>query len=127
MRGVGKEVNVSDNEMKEVEKIFEVKGDEVREDEKEGGKVLDGGWVGNLRVIEEMEKRGYEIRENDIKGMGENGVEEKRMMGVEKILGVEKKGKSLGDVKLGRSGKGENRKEMGRGIGNSVKKMLKEL
>ena len=127
IRGVGKQLNLSDNEMKEVQKIFQVKPDELSEHQKQAAKLLDAASVGNFRVIQDIQKTGYQITQNDIKAMRENGVQENTIIAVQKIFGLENKGKTLGDVKLASSPKPDNTKEMARPIANTVNKMFNDL
>lgn len=127
IRGVGKQLNLSDYEMKEVQKIFQVKPDELSEHQKQAAKLLDAASVGNFRVIQDIQKAGYQITQNDIKAMRENGVQENTIIAVQKIFGLENKGKTLGDVKLASSPKPDNTKEMARPIANTVNKMFNDL
>lgn len=127
IRGVGKQLNLSDNEMKEVQKIFQVKPDELSEHQKQAAKLLDAASVGNFRVIQDIQKTGYQITQNDIKAMRENGVQENTIIAVQKIFGLENKVKTLGDVKLASSPKPDNTKEMARPIANTVNKMFNDL
>ena len=52
---------------------------------------------------------------------------ENTIIAVQKIFGLENKGKTLGDVKLASSPKPDNTKEMARPIANTVNKMFNDL
>ena len=127
IRGIGKELNLSDNEMKEVQKIFQVKPDELSEQQKQAARLLEATMVGNFRSIQDIQKNGYQLTQNDIKAMRENGVQENTIIAVQKIFGMEGKSKTLGDVKLASSPKPDNTKEMARPIANTVNKMFNDL
>lgn len=127
IRGVGKELNLSDNEMNEVQKIFQVKPDELSERQKQASRLLEAAMVGNFRSIQDIQKSGYQITQNDIRVMKENGVQENTIIAVQKIFGMESNGKTLGDVKLASSPKPDNTKEMARPIANTVNKMFNDL
>lgn len=127
IRGIGKELNLSDNEMKEVQKIFQVKPDELSEQQKQAARLLEATMVGNFRSIQDIQKNGYQLTQNDIKAMRENGVQENTIIAVQKIFGMEGKNKTLGDVKLASSPKPDNTKEMARPIANTVNKMFNDL
>lgn len=127
IRGVGKELNLSDKEMKEVQKIFNVKPEELNEHQKMAARLLEATMVGNFRSIQDIQKSGYQITQNDIRVMRENGVQENTIIAVQKIFGMESKGKTLGEVKLASSPKPDNTKEMARPIANTVNKMFNDL
>lgn len=127
IRGVGKELNLSDNDMKEVQKIFQVKPEELSEKQKLAARLLEAAMVGNFRSIQDLQKSGYQITQNDIKAMRENGVQENTIIAVQKIFGMEEKGKTLGDVKLASSPKPDNTREMARPIANTVNRMFNDL
>lgn len=125
--GVGKELNLSDNEVKEVQSVFKVKPEELSEHQKQAAILLEATMVGNFRSIQDIQKSGYQLTQNDIKIMRENGVQENTLIAVQKIFGMESKSKTLGEVKLASSPKPDNTKEMARPIANTVNKMFNDL
>lgn len=127
IRGIGKELNLSDNEMKEIQNVFHVKPDELGERQKQAARLLEAASTSNFRVIQDIQKSGYKITQSDIKAMRENGVQENTLIAVLKIFGLENKGKTLGDVKLASSPKPDKTKEMARPIANTVNKMFNDL
>lgn len=127
IKGVGKEQNLSENEMKELQKVFQVKPDELSEQQKQAAQLIEAAMVGNFRSIQDIQKSGYQLSQHDIKVMRENGVQENTIIAVQKIFGMEGKGKTLGDVKLASSPKPDNTKEMARPIANTVNKMFNDL
>lgn len=127
IKGVGKEQNLSENEMKELQKVFQVKPDELGEQQKQAARLIEAAMVGNFRSIQDIQKSGYQLSQHDIKVMRENGVQENTIIAVQKIFGMEGKGKTLGDVKLASSPKPDNTKEMARPIANTVNKMFNDL
>lgn len=127
IRGVGKELNLSDNEVKEVQSLFKVKPEELSEHQKQAAILLEATMVGNFRSIQDIQKSGYQLTQNDIKIMRENGVQENTLIAIQKIFGMESKSKTLGEVKLASSPKPDNTKEMARPIANTVNKMFNDL
>ncbi len=127
VRGVGKELNLRDNEMREVEKIFQVKPEELSERQKQAARLLEAAMVGNFRSIQDIQKSGYQITSDDIRKLKENGVQENTIIAIQKIFGMEEKGRTLGDVKLASSQKPDNTKEMARPVANTINRMFNDL
>ena len=127
VKGVARTLGLDERETEEVRTLFGVKTHELSENEKQSRRLVEAALEERYHTIQEIHRSGYQITDKDLALMRESGVQPKTLIAVQKIFGLEKQGKTLGDVKLASTPKPSHLKENTRAIGNTVSRAFNDL
>lgn len=127
VKGVARTLGLDEQETEEVRMLFGVKTHELSENEKQSRRLVEAALEERYHTIQEIQRSGYQITDKDLALMRESGVQPKTLIAVQKIFGLEKPGKTLGDVKLASTPKPSHLKENTRAIGNTVSRAFNDL
>ena len=127
VKGVARTLGLDERETEEVRTLFGVKTHELSDNEKQSRRLVEAALEERYYTIQEIQRSGYQITDKDLALMRESGVQPKTLIAVQKIFGLEKQGKTLGDVKLASTPKPSHLKENTRAIGNTVSRAFNDL
>lgn len=127
IKGIGKEHGLDERQTHEVIQLFGTKPEEQGEHERQAARLLDAAQTDNFHVIQEIQKEGYRLTQEDLTRMRETGVQANTLIAVQKIFGMEGSTKTLGDVKLASTPKPDNSKEMARPIASTINRAFNDL
>ena len=127
IKGIGKEHGLDERQTHEVIQLFDTKPEEQGEHERQAARLLDAAQTDNFHVIQEIQKEGYRLTQQDLTRMRETGVQANTLIAVQKIFGMEGGTKTLGDVKLASTPKPDNSKEMARPIASTINRAFNDL
>lgn len=127
IKGIGKEHGLDDRQTEEINRLFGIKPEIEGARERQSARLLEAAQTGNFQVIQELQKEGYRISQQDLTQMREAGVQANTLIAVQKIFGVEGHTKTLGDVKLASTPKPDNSKEMARPIASTINRAFNDL
>lgn len=127
IKGIGKEHGLDERQTHEVIQLFGTKPEEQGEHERQAARLLDAAQTDNFHVIQEIQKEGYRLTQQDLTRMRETGVQANTLIAVQKIFGMEGSTKTLGDVKLASTPKPDNSKEMARPIASTINRAFNDL
>lgn len=127
IKGIGKEHGLDERQTHEVIQLFGTKPEEQGEHERQAARLLDAAQTDNFHVIQEIQKEGYRLTQQDLTRMRETGVQANTLIAVQKIFGMEGSTKTLGDVKLASTPKLDNSKEMARPIASTINRAFNDL
>ena len=127
IKGIVKEHDLDERQTHEVIQLFGTKPEKQGEHERQAARLLDAAQTNNFHIIQEIQKEGYRLTQQDLTRMRETGVQANTLIAVQKIFGMEGSTKTLGDVKLASTPKPDNSKEMARPIASSINRAFNDL
>ena len=122
IKGIGKEHGLDERQTQEVIQLFGTRPEEQARREKQAERLLEAAQTSNFHVIQEIQKDGYQLSQQDLTRMQSN-----TLIAVQKIFGMEGQNKTLGDVKLASTPKPDNSKEIARPIASTINRAFNDL
>lgn len=127
IKGIGKEHGLDERQTQEVIQLFGTRPEEQAGRKKQAERLLEAAQTSNFHVIQEIQKDGYQLSQQDLTRMREAGVQSNTLIAVQKIFGMEGQNKTLGDVKLASTPKPDNSKEIARPIASTINRAFNDL
>ena len=127
IKGIGKEHGLDERQTQEVIQLFGTRPEEQAGRKKQAERLLEATQTSNFHVIQEIQKDGYQLSQQDLTRMREAGVQSNTLIAVQKIFGMEGQNKTLGDVKLASTPKPDNSKEIARPIASTINRAFNDL
>ena len=127
IKGIGKEHGLDERQTQEVIQLFGTRPEEQAGREKQAERLLEATQTSNFHVIQEIQKDGYQLSQQDLTRMREAGVAKQHADSRAEIFGMEGQNKTLGDVKLASTPKPDNSKEIARPIASTINRAFNDL